>query len=121
MEDLVIYEKPTCSKCRAAVALLDESGRPYRKIRYMERPLSARKLAELVKKLGIPAKDLVRTNEESYKKLRAHAGTMSEKEIIAFLAKHPALLQRPILECGDKAVLGRPTENVARFLKEIAK
>lgn len=121
MEDLVIYEKPTCSKCRAADALLDASGRPYRKVRYMEKPLSEKKLGELLKKLGIPARELVRTNENEYKALKVNAKEMSDREIVSLLAKHPALLERPILECGDRAVLGRPTENVARFLKEIAK
>ncbi len=121
MQDLVIYEKPTCSKCRAADALLDASGRPYRKVRYMEHPLSAGKLTELLKKLQLPARELVRTNEDEYKALGVNVREISEKEIVTLLAKHPALLQRPILECGERAVLGRPTENVARFLKEIGK
>lgn len=121
MDDLIIYEKTTCSKCRAADALLDASGRPYRKIRYMEHSLSKAKLRELLRKLGIPAQELVRTNEDAYKALGVNVRTMNVTGIIELLAEHPELLQRPILECGDRAVLGRPTENVSKFLKVIAK
>lgn len=119
MEDIVIYEKPTCSKCRAAVSLADASGRSVRRVRYHEKRLSSKKLRDLVRKLGMPAHALVRTKEPLYRELGIDATRMPDAAVIKLLAEHPDLLERPILECGERAVLGRPTENVVRFLKEI--
>lgn len=120
MDELVIYEKPTCSKCRVAISILDARGEEYRRVRYHDERLTQEKLAELVRKLNMPARDLVRTNEPTYKALGRDVRTMDDAEVIALLAAHPELLQRPILECGDTAVLGRPTENVTAFLNTLA-
>lgn len=119
MDDLVIYEKPTCSTCRAAIALVDASGKPYRKVRYHEDRLSAKKLAELVRKLGLPASAIVRTKEARYKELGLDRASMQDADVIAVLAANPELIERPILECGERAVLGRPIANVSAFLREL--
>jgi arsenate reductase (glutaredoxin) len=121
MDDLVIYEKSTCTKCRAASALLDASGREYRRIRYHDEPLNAAKILELALKIGVAPRELVRTNEARYKEIGKDVKTMTDEEVARLLADEPDLLQRPILECGTRAVLGRPTGNVAAFLKEIEK
>lgn len=120
MEELVIYEKPTCSKCRAAVALADASGRPARRIRYHEERLSKEKLNELVRKLGMRPAELVRTKEPLYRALGVDVSSMTDDAVLELLADQPDLLERPILEYGDRAVLGRPVENVGVFLREIA-
>lgn len=120
MDELVIYEKPTCSKCRVAVQILDKSGREFRRVRYHEDRLSPAKLRELVRKMGLRPHDIVRTKEETFKKLDKKLDGMTDAEVITLLAKYPELIERPILECGDRAVLGRPTENVTAFLKEIS-
>lgn len=119
MDEIIIYEKPTCSKCRVAVALLDESGREFTRVRYHEDRLSEEKIAELVRKMGLRPHDIVRTKEATFRELGRKLSDLSDAEVVALLAQYPELIERPILEYGDRAVLGRPTENVAAFLNEI--
>jgi len=116
-EKITVYERPTCSKCREADKLLREFGADYEKINYYVTPLTVPKLTELVKKMGIPARDLLRTTESIYKELKLSKAELSDKELIALMVKHPDLMQRPIVERGNKAVLGRPTENIRALLK----
>lgn len=121
MDEIVIYEKPTCSKCRVAVALLDESGREFTRVRYHEDRLSEEKIAELVRKMGMRPHDIVRTKETTFKELERALDDMDDAEVIAMLAKYPELIERPILEYREHAVLGRPTENVSAFIEEISR
>jgi arsenate reductase len=114
---ITVYEKPTCSKCREVDKILRESGIEYEKINYYVDPLSKTKLTELLKKMGISARELLRTSEATYKELGLAKAELSEKEIIDLMVKHPELIQRPIVERGDRAVLGRPVENIKPLLK----
>ncbi|MBX9877795.1 MAG: arsenate reductase family protein [Candidatus Obscuribacterales bacterium] len=116
-EKITVYEKPTCTKCREADKLLRESGVDYNKINYYIKPLTANKLQDLLKKMGIPASELLRTTEPIYRELKLAKAEKSDKELIALMVKHPDLIQRPIVERGSKAVLGRPTENIKKLLK----
>ncbi len=116
-EKITVYEKPTCSKCREVDKILRESGADYEKINYYVKPLSQVKLTELLKKMGMPARELLRTSESTYKEMGLAKAELSEKEIIALMVKHPELMQRPIVERGSKAVLGRPVENIRPLLK----
>jgi arsenate reductase len=118
MEEIIIYEKPTCSKCREAVSMVDESGAAFRRVRYYDEPLTQQKFTELIRKMGITARELLRTNEPLYRELGLAKADLSDTELIALMVKHPDLMQRPILERGDMAILGRPTERVAEFLKQ---
>jgi arsenate reductase len=97
--------------------ILRESGADYEKINYYVEPLSQAKLSELLKKMGMPARALLRTSESTYKELGLAKAELSEKEIIALMVKHPELIQRPIVERGSKAILGRPVENIRPLLK----
>ncbi|MGE5541086.1 MAG: arsenate reductase family protein [Bacillota bacterium] len=121
MDDFVIYEKPTCSKCRAASALLDAAGRPYRRIRYHEERIPAEKLRELIVKSGLPPQEFVRTKEDSFKKLKRPVSQLSLDDIVSLLAADPDLIERPILECGSRVTLGRPTERAAAFIAECSR
>jgi arsenate reductase (glutaredoxin) len=96
--------------------LLRESGVAFEKVNYYLEPLSEKKLRELVKKMGISPRALLRTGESIYRELELAQKDLSDKEIISLMAKHPDLLQRPIVERGDRAILGRPTENVKELL-----
>ena len=96
--------------------LLRESGIPYEKVNYYVEPLSKKKLTELVRKLKMKPRDLLRKGEPVYKELGLASGEFSDSELIALMVEHPDLLQRPIVERGDRAVLGRPTENVKELL-----
>jgi arsenate reductase len=79
-------------------------------------PLSEKKLRELVKKMGIKPRELLRTSEAIYHKLGLGKNELSDDELIALMVKHPDLIQRPIVERGDRAVLGRPPENIKSLL-----
>ena len=117
MSDLItVYEKPTCTKCREMNRFLVEQGVDFSKVNYYIEPLSEKKLRELVKKMGIKPRDLLRTSESVYRELGLGKKDFSDDEIIALMAEHPDLIQRPIVERGDRAVLGRPTENVKALL-----
>jgi arsenate reductase len=115
-DKITVYEKPTCSKCREVDKILRESGADYEKINYYVKPLSAAKLTQLLKKMSIPARDLLRTTEPIYRELKLAKADMSDKELIDLMVKHADLIQRPIVERGEKAVLGRPVENIRAFL-----
>ena len=88
----------------------------FEKINYYIKPLTKKKLAELIGKMKIKPRDLLRTNEPIYRELDLRTGEFTDDEIISFMVKHPDLIQRPIVERGSRAVLGRPVENVKKLL-----
>ena len=96
--------------------LLRESGIPYEKVNYYVEPLSRKKLTELIRKLQLKPRDLLRKGEPIYKELGLANDEFSDSELIDLMIEHPDLLQRPIVERGDRAVLGRPTDNVKELL-----
>jgi len=96
--------------------LLRESGIPFEKVNYYVQPLSKKKLTELLRKMNLKPRDLLRKSEPVYKELGLAENKFSDSELIALMVEHPDLLQRPIVERGDRAVLGRPTENVKELL-----
>jgi arsenate reductase len=96
--------------------LLRESGIAFEKVNYYVEPLSRKKLTELVRKLNLKPRELLRKGEAIYKELGLGERELSDSELIALMVEHPDLLQRPIVERGDRAVLGRPTENVKELL-----
>jgi len=96
--------------------LLRESGVEFEKINYYLQPLSEKKLRELIKKMGIKPRDLLRSGEPIYRELSLAKKDFSDDEIISLMVRHPDLIQRPIVERGERAVLGRPVENVKALL-----
>ena len=96
--------------------LLRESGVDFEKVNYYIEPLSKKKLKELIGKMGISARELLRTSEQIYRDLGLAKKQLSDDELIDVMVKHPDLLQRPIVERGKRAVLGRPVENVKALL-----
>lgn len=115
-EKITVYEKPTCTKCREMDRLLRESGIDFTKVNYYIEPLSKEKLTELISKMNIKPRDLLRKSEPIYRELGLAKDEFSDDEIISLMVKHPDLIQRPIVERGKRAVLGRPTENVRELL-----
>src|SRR4051812_20701805 len=113
---ITIYEKPTCTKCREMDKLLRESGVDYDKVNYYLEPLSKAKLTELIRKMEITPRELLRTSEPVYRELGLAKGEFTDDQIISLMVKHPDLIQRPIVEKGSRAVLGRPVENVKALL-----
>jgi arsenate reductase len=96
--------------------LLRESGVSFEKVNYYVEPLSKKKLTELVRKMKLKPRELLRKGEPVYKELGLANGEFSDNELIELMVEHPDLLQRPIVERGDRAVLGRPVENVKELL-----
>jgi arsenate reductase len=96
--------------------LLRESGVSFEKVNYYIQPLGKKKLMELLAKMKLKPRDILRTNEAKYKELGLGKGDFTDDEIISLMVKHPDLIQRPIVERGTRAVVGRPTENVKSLL-----
>lgn len=116
MTDLTLYHNPRCSKSRGALELLEARGLQPNVRRYLETPPSTAELKELLGKLGISARQLLRTGEEEYQTLGLAAPALSEDQLIEAMVAHPRLIERPILINGDKAVIGRPPEKVLEIL-----
>jgi arsenate reductase len=110
--ELTVYEKPTCSTCRNLVSLLKDRGIPFERVDYMIDPIPRAKLAELVRKMGVKPHEIVRKNEQAFKDLGRSLADMTDDEVLDLLTAMPALVQRPIVERGDRAVLARPVERV---------
>ncbi|MCP5244107.1 MAG: arsenate reductase (glutaredoxin) [Burkholderiales bacterium] len=113
-DKITIYQKPTCSKCRGTLAILDESGQNYESVNYYETPLTVDKLRELINKLGLSARDVLRKDESAARDLDLN--TISEDALIQRMVDNPDLMQRPIVVRGDKAKICRPPENVRDLL-----
>ncbi|HCW96563.1 MAG TPA: arsenate reductase (glutaredoxin) [Pseudomonas sp.] len=116
MTDLILYHNPRCSKSRGALELLQARGMEPTIVRYLETPPSEAELHALLAKLGLSARQLLRTGEEEYQSLGLADTALTDAQIIAAMARHPRLIERPILIAGDKAVIGRPPERVLELL-----
>ena len=116
MSKLTIYQKPTCSTCRQAVQLLKESGQPFRAVNYYEERFTKSQLKALLKKAGLPPREILWTKEDLYKKLKLATTTISDDALIALMVEHPDLIQRPLIEKGEKAWLARPADRVRDLL-----
>jgi len=116
MTDLTLYHNPRCSKSRGALELLEARGLTPTVVRYLETPLDAEQLQALLAKLKLSARQLLRTGEDEYKTLNLADASLSETQLIAAIAAHPKLMERPILETADKAVIGRPPEKVLEIV-----
>ena len=112
-DKIIVYQKPTCSKCRATLSLLKDSGEEFESINYYETPLTIDKLRELIQKLDLSVQDILRKDEPAAQNL----STASDEEIIKAMVENPDLIQRPIVVRGSKAKLCRPPESVLELLK----
>ncbi|MDP2745404.1 arsenate reductase (glutaredoxin) [Pseudomonas sp.] len=116
MTAMTLYHNPRCSKSRSALQLLEDRGLTPTIVRYLETPLSADQLQVLLGKLGISARQLLRTSEEEYKTLGLSDPQLTDAQLIAAMVSQPKLIERPILVVGDKAAIGRPPENILEIL-----
>lgn len=111
-----IYHNPRCAKSREGLTVLESLTTDFEVIDYLKNPLSTKELKELLIKLNIEPIDLVRTNEAIWKE-HYKGKSLTNNEIIEAMVLHPKLIQRPIIEKGNLAIIGRPIENVKIFLK----
>ena len=111
-----IYHNPRCSKSRQTLEIILQAGRQVEVIEYLKNPPSSEQLQRLTRLLDIPARELVRQGETQFKELKLCLDDMPETAIIQLLVDHPVLIQRPIVICGQTALIGRPPENVKQLL-----
>ncbi len=117
MNDLTIYEVRRCSTCQKLAALLAERGIEYERVEYHETGLDEATIRELLAKADAGPRDFLRTREPLVAELGLLDGAgVSDDELIAAMAAHPRLMQRPVVVRGDRALLARPIERVLELL-----
>jgi arsenate reductase len=115
MANVTIWHNPRCSKSRNAVALLEEKGIEHEVVKYLDTPPTREELVEVLKMLGLSARELMRTKEELCRELKLKDETDEEK-LIAAMVENPKLIERPIVIKNGKAAIGRPIENIIEIL-----
>ena len=116
MADCRIYHNPRCSKSRATLAILQERLDAFEVIEYLKDTPDEKNIQQLLKLLGISARELLRKGEQEYKDLNLKDPSLSEDALITAMHQNPRLIERPIVVCGQNAVIGRPPENVLDIL-----
>jgi arsenate reductase len=114
---ITIYQKPTCTTCRQVYKALKESGVDFDTVDYFVDPIPKTKLVDLLRKMGMKPAELLRTKEPIYKTLKLGERVLTDAEILDVMIEHPDLIQRPIVEKGDKAILARPADRLNAFLR----
>ncbi|WP_053972671.1 arsenate reductase (glutaredoxin) [Mangrovimonas sp. ST2L15] len=110
-----IYHNPRCSKSRQGLAILENSGKEFEVIKYLEDIPSEKEFKEVLKKLGISPIELVRKNEAVWKS-DFKGKDLSDDELIQIMLEHPKLIERPIVVNKNKAVIGRPPEKIESII-----
>jgi arsenate reductase len=113
-KEFVLYHNPRCSKSRKALEILRQSGIAPTIVEYLKAPLDV----ETLRSLGLPAREIIRDNEDEYAALNLADPSKSDDELFAAIAQHPVLLQPPIAISGKHAVLARPPERVKELLDQ---
>ncbi|MEH6358473.1 MAG: arsenate reductase (glutaredoxin) [Pseudomonadales bacterium] len=116
MSTVTIYHNPRCSKSRQTLELLTDRNIEPEIVLYLDTPPSTEELTELLAKLNMPARDLLRKGEDAYKENNLNDANLSETELIQAMHDFPKLIERPIVIANDKAALGRPPEQVLEIL-----
>ena len=120
MTESSYLHNPLCSKSRAALALLEQRGVAPRIVSYLDAPPSVDELRTLLHQLGLPARGLLRSDEPEYARLGLADPALDDERLIAAMAAHPRLIERPVFVHGDRAVIGRPPERVLELLEHPA-
>ena len=113
---ITIYQKPTCTTCRQVYAALKEAGVDVESVNYYTDPIPPAKLRELLQKMQLRPRDLLRTNEEVYKTRELGTRELTDDELIVEMTTYPDLIQRPIVEKGPRAILARPANRLSEIL-----
>ena len=115
-KEITIYHNPKCSKSRKALEIIKNKNIEPTIILYLVNKLSKTEVEDLLSKLGLSIRDILRTEEDEYKNNNLKNENLSDDKLIEFLVKFPKLLQRPIVVKNSKAVIGRPPENILNLL-----
>lgn len=116
MIEIQLYHNPRCSKSRQALELLQARGITPAIVAYLESPPSPTALRELLAKLDMTPRELLRKGEDAYKDNNLADPSLGDDAIIAAMVAHPKLIERPIAVNGNRAVVGRPPERVLELL-----
>ncbi len=116
MAEITIYQKPTCGTCKEVFQALKEAAVDFEAVDYFTDPIPKAKLKELIQKLGVPVSELIRKKDQLYEDLRLGEKQLTEGQWLDLLAIYPDLLQRPIVEKGEKAIVARPAKKIRAFL-----
>lgn len=116
-KSVTIFHNPRCSKSRQTLALIEDNGVAAEVVLYLEDTPSSSQLQGIIKKLGISPRELLRKGEEAYKTLGLSDVNLSDAALVKAMVSNPKLIERPIVVSGDKAILGRPPENVLELLR----
>lgn len=114
--NIQLIHNPRCSKSREALTLLQAAGLTVEVIDYLKAPLSLADLSGLQQKLGLPAREMLRSGENAYTELGLENPALSDAELLAALAAHPKLLQRPIVIKAERALIARPPERLIEWV-----
>ena len=112
MSDFIIYHNPRCSKSRQTLEILDQHDLETEIVLYLDNPPSAEEIVSILIKLELNPRDILRKGEDAYKELNLKNDKLTNKDLINIMIENPKLIERPIVIRGDKAVIGRPPENV---------
>ena len=115
-KEVIIYHNPKCSKSRKALEIIKSKNFEPTIILYLVNKLSKAEVKKLLSKLGLSIRDILRTGEDEYKNNNLKNENLTDDKLIDFLIKFPKLLQRPIVVKDNKAVVGRPPENILNLL-----
>jgi arsenate reductase len=99
------------------VGILKEAGHPFEAVDYYQKPFTKNQLKGLLKKAGLKARDVLRTKEDSYKRLGLAKKELSEDALLTVMIEHPDLIQRPLVEKGDTVILARPADTLKDLLR----
>ena len=113
---MIIYHNPRCSKSRQTLALIEENNITPEVVEYLKTPLTSNELKEIVNKLQVSVRDIIRNKEAEFKENGLDNLNLTDDEIYNVLATVPKLMERPIVVSKDKAVIGRPPENVLALI-----
>jgi len=113
---VIIYHNPKCSKSRKALEIIKNKNIEPTIILYLKKKLSKAEVEKLLTKLGLSIRDILRMGEDEYINNNLKNEKLSNNELIDFLIKFPKLLERPIVIKNNKAIIGRPPENILNFL-----
>ena len=116
MSKITIWHNPRCSKSRAALTLLEERKEDFNIYKYLDENPTTQEISELLQKLGITPRELMRTKEDIYKELNLKEEN-DDKKLIEAMANNPKLIERPIVIKDNRATIGRPIENITEILK----
>ena len=115
MSVVTLLHNPRCSKSRQALALLEAAGVELTVRRYLDAPLTLEELRALHGQLSLPVKEWTRTKEGAFKEAGLSRDS-GDEALLAAIAAHPILMERPVAVLGDRAVVGRPPERVDELL-----